>query len=1097
MEVTQSGWSERGIEGSVAHLEWYRRLADVFRDVLNEQSLQALLERVAETMAELVPYDSLIIYEAEESQRRLDPVLARDQWYEQIMEWSCDYGTGITGWAVENQKAVRANDAHKDPRVVEIPGKPLEAEAMICVPLISRDKVKGSLNIYRHGEEATFTDAEFELAKRFGDAAALAIDNAKLLSILEQQALTDPLTGLYNHRHFQERLRSELERANRSKDSTALLLLDIDDFKKVNDVFGHSMGDHVLVALAELLKETVRASDVPCRIGGEEFAVIMPSCDAGDALGLATRLLDGMSELEFEDVGGISASLGISQGPEHAMNARELLSYAEAAMLMAKAKGGNRVILFDEELADHPGAKTAPKKDVKSVAHLKMLQSLAGKLTRLNDVSEIGQTIAKELRTLIDYHSCRVFVVDENDYLQPISARGDLMEYPEGHAAQAPLKVGEGITGRAAQYGRSVNVPNQLECDFALVMPGTEHVEQSVLATPLNYGTKVIGVISITKLGVRQFTDEDVQLLEVLGGHASVAIENARLYERERREAEHARALLDFADLVSKAPSFTSIGEETARRAAGLVGATQASLWLQEHPSGKFTCAAHHGYVGDTEAETILAEKIESIDGENFLWGHEAPWIVSPELQEQFFHTPHGVLSRHIAVAPLRTGHGVRGWITVRAPQPGVVYFRPEQLKLLEGLSYQASVAMQKASLYKAQKEEAEVANALLQFSRELATAEGLDEVLDRVVQQAARILGSPKTSVWMQGGDTSAVTARACFGYSGEEEKTIVGLRLTEDVALRFMAGYEPFVTKAEHLPYVEEAKQLAEDSSFAVGPMQLDGRLGCIVVVAPSAGEYAFSDKKMRLLAGICDQAKLAIANASSFEGLERTFLQTVGALANALEAQDEYTASHARSLTDMVLDVGSDLGVEGRDLKRLELAALFHDIGKIGIPSEIIRKPGPLDDEEWRIMRLHPELGAKILAPIDRLADVVPIVRACHEHYDGSGYPDQLQGNAIPMEARIILVCDAFDAMTTDRPYRKALPVEEASRRLMEARGTQFDPQIVDAFMRCLPQFLEAEAEAEAEAEREAHAANGRAAEEEDTSFEKVMGAFIRPV
>jgi len=1093
LSVTQAGWGEHGLPGDAAHLEWYRRLADVFRDVLSEESLHALLERIADTVAELVPYDSLHIYEADEAQRRLRPVLARDEWAENIMASECEYGVGITGYAVENQEAVLSNRADQDPRVHSVPGTPLEPEAMMCIPLVSREKVKGCLNIYREGEDATFSDEEFELAQRFGDAAALAIDNAKLLSILDQQALTDALTGLYNHRHFQERLRSELERASRSKDATALLLLDIDDFKKVNDIYGHSMGDKILVALAEVLKETVRASDVPCRIGGEEFAVILPSCDAGDALGLATRLLNNFAELDFEEVGGLSVSLGISQGPEHAMNPRELLTYAEAAMLTAKAKGGNRVILFDEDLSDHPGAPTGTKRDVKSVAHLKMLQSLAGKLNRLNDVSEIGTTIGKELRTLIDYHSCRVYILDENDYLRPITSRGDLMEYPDGHGANAWMKVGEGIAGRSALTGRAINVPNQLECDFALILPGTAHVEQSVLATPLAYGTRVIGVILISKLGVNQFTEQDGQLLEVLAGHASVAIENARLYERERREAEQARALLDFADQVSKAPSFHSIGEETVKKAAGLLESGQASLWLQEHPSGKYTCAAHHGYVGDPEAEPIIREQVEAIDGENFLWGHESPWIASPELQEQFFRTPPGAQPRHIAVAPLRTGHGVRGWITVRSPEVGDIYFRGEHLKLLEGLSYQASVAMQKASLYTAQKEEAEIANALLQFSRELALAEGLDEVLDRVVQQSARILGSPKVSVWMQRSDNQ-VTPRACWGYSPEDSTRISGLELSEDVATRLMAGREPFVTRATDVGYADEMKWVAGDAPFVVGPMMLDGRLGCVLAVAPAVGEYSFSDKKMRLLAGICDQAKLAVANASSFEGLERTFFQTVETLANALEAQDEYTASHARSLTDMVLDVGSELGIEGRDLKRLELSALFHDIGKIGIPSEIIRKPGPLDDEEWRIMKLHPELGARILAPIDRLADVVPIVRACHEHYDGSGYPDQLRAAAIPIEARIILVCDAFDAMTTDRPYRKALPIEEATRRLEESTGKQFDPDIVAAFMHCLPRFLAAEDETHA---REAQRTAGKPPAEDEDTFDRVMGSFIRPV
>jgi HD-GYP domain-containing protein (c-di-GMP phosphodiesterase class II) len=198
---------------------------------------------------------------------------------------------------------------------------------------------------------------------------------------------------------------------------------------------------------------------------------------------------------------------------------------------------------------------------------------------------------------------------------------------------------------------------------------------------------------------------------------------------------------------------------------------------------------------------------------------------------------------------------------------------------------------------------------------------------------------------------------------------------------------------------------------------------------------------------------QAKLALTNAGNFHNLERTFLETVEALANALEANDEYTSSHARWITDLALKVGEELGLEGTSLKRLELGALFHDIGKIGIPETILSKPGPLTDEEREIVETHPELGEKIIAPIDRLEEVRPIVRHCHERYDGAGYPDRLSGEEIPIESRIILVCDAYHAMTTDRPYRKRLSAEEALHRLHEAAGTQFDPLVVEVCARVL--------------------------------------------
>jgi HD-GYP domain-containing protein (c-di-GMP phosphodiesterase class II) len=213
------------------------------------------------------------------------------------------------------------------------------------------------------------------------------------------------------------------------------------------------------------------------------------------------------------------------------------------------------------------------------------------------------------------------------------------------------------------------------------------------------------------------------------------------------------------------------------------------------------------------------------------------------------------------------------------------------------------------------------------------------------------------------------------------------------------------------------------------------------------------------MRLLSGIAHQAKLAIENAQSFERLEETFLSTVEALANALEANDEYTSTHARWITDMALQVGRELGLDVKTLKRLELGALFHDIGKIGIPSSILSKPGPLTPEERAVIETHPELGERILAPISRLEDVRPIVRHCHERWDGKGYPDGKAAEDIPIEARVILVCDAFHAMTSDRPYRGRMPLEVAFEQLEQNAGSQFDPDVVAAFLRLAPESLEA--------------------------------------
>jgi diguanylate cyclase (GGDEF)-like protein len=434
------------------------------------------------------------------------------------------FDEGITGWAARRREPALVNQAHLDPRVRFVPGTPIDPEALISIPLISRARIKGVLNIYRIGEDGVFTADEFDLARRFADAAALALDNAQIRARLEHQAQTDSLTGLFNHRSFHERLLTALQDASRTHKPVAVLMLDIDDFKRVNDVHGHGVGDELLCTLADTLRACVRPDDVVCRLGGEEFGVIMHFCDGADAARVAERLVERLSELDVPGIGGLTVSIGLSLGPEHAMNPRELTACAEAAMMTAKAHGKNRIVLYDEEASVRPDAPRH-ERDVRSIAHMKMLQSLSGKLNRLNDVRELGNEIAAELRSLIDYHNCRVFVVDGED-LVPIAFRGEFVV----ETVALPLellrtKIGTGITGRCAETGESLLIHDAANCEFGSRIPGTPIIEESLLAVPLRYGARVVGVIVLSKLGLDQFDEDDVRLLEVLASHAAVAVE--------------------------------------------------------------------------------------------------------------------------------------------------------------------------------------------------------------------------------------------------------------------------------------------------------------------------------------------------------------------------------------------------------------------------------------------------------------------------------------------------------------------------------------------------------------------------------------------
>lgn len=819
-------------------VESYRRLAEVFHAVLSEQSLDALLDQVARTLAELVPYDTLTIYRADEARRVLVPLASRrDRWAEAVLSQEIPYGIGITGWAAERREPVLSNRAHLDPRADTVAGTPAgEPEALISVPLVARGGLAGALNIYRLGEDAVFGEDEFELAKRFGDAAALALDNAETRARLEHQAQTDSLTGLYNHRTFHERLRSELARANRAGDSVALLMADIDDFKRVNDVHGHAAGDQLLAALADLLRSSVRASDVVCRIGGEEIAVIMASCNAGDALGLARRLRDALASLELGPAGTISLSMGVAQGPEHAANPRELVACAEAAMMTAKAKGKNRIVVFDDRGAIRPGSPRNGGRDVRSIAQLKLLQSLAGKLSRLNDVREIGSAIADELLVLTDFQLCRVTVVDGRD-LVPIASRGD--------GEELPGKVGEGIAGLAAETRAAQRLDAEAE---------------SAVAVPLCYGSRVIGVIEIARLGAGQFDDDDVRLLELLAGHASVALENARLYEAQRREAESSGALLECAERLSQAMSCEEIAAAAVETAARLTGAAQSALWLEDPILRDYVCAASIGY--EEGFAELVRKRLRREPAERLVLSRETPFVLDASDGRQLFPFDSARSAvRTAAVAPLCAADGVRGWIAVPDGSSGRGHgFTDDHLRRLAGLSYQASGALLKARLHREQEELAEVADALLELGRELAGAEGVDAVLDRVAALTARIFGSPRTAVWLQvepGGESGPL---AVHGYDGEERAAYLRIRFSPEQAAAYLDRSEPFVLQAAERRL---AWSLPDDGrAVAIAPFAVsERRLGCIAAAAPEPGEYHFPAARLRLLAGIANHTRLAL--------------------------------------------------------------------------------------------------------------------------------------------------------------------------------------------------------------------------------------------
>ena len=239
-------------------------------------------------------------------------------------------------------------------------------------------------------------------------------------------------------------------------------------------------------------------------------------------------------------------------------------------------------------------------------------------------------------------------------------------------------------------------------------------------------------------------------------------------------------------------------------------------------------------------------------------------------------------------------------------------------------------------------------------------------------------------------------------------------------------------------------------EGGSGACAPIAWHGAVQGALVTVSTGALCNRAPQELAVLGAVAKVAGAALGHAEHRERGEEEVRARVETLSAALELRDRVTGCHVHEVVRLALELGGHLELEPAAMVELDFAARLHDVGKLAVPDSILHKPGPLTAEEWETMRRHPEWGAGMLAAIPGLEAVAIIVRFHHERYDGGGYPDGLAGDCLPLASRIVAVCDAYNAIVADRPYRRGRPHEVALEELRANAGTQFDPEVVEAFL-----------------------------------------------
>ena len=385
--------------------------------------------------------------------------------------------------------------------------------------------------------------------------------------------------------------------------------------------------------------------------------------------------------------------------------------------------------------------------------------------------------------------------------------------------------------------------------------------------------------------------------------------------------------------------------------------------------------------------------------------------------------------------------------------------FTEKDMRIISGISNQVSVALEQARLYKESVDKAmelshkmETIQVMHEIDKSILSTMESGEILEISTNMISRVIPCDKATVTLVDKERQGFTYAAGFGveFLAKGEFVPFGDTSAAEVVRTCRPQYIADL-KSEREILLLEKKFLEEGFlSHIRVPLIVKGEAIGVLNVG-SKRPSAFTPEDLSTLEKLTCQIGVALENARLITNLEELFIGTVKSLSSAIDAKSRWTAGHSERVTRYAMQIGKEIGLSEKELKNLELAGLLHDIGKIGTIEAVLDKAGKLTNDEIKLIRQHTIKGAEILSPIKQLKEIIPAVKYHQEFYDGSGYPDGLKGEAIPLFARIIGAADAVDAMSADRPYRKGKSMDVVVEELKRCSGTQFDPKVADVFVK----------------------------------------------
>ena len=1007
--------------------------------------LHVIAENLVTIMEQLLGYEYCAVQLVDESNQQMVPLaISRkgkdpESYKKEIQSYQFHWGRGITGWVVQNGKTFRSNDVSTEPRYFEL----LEGiNSELCVPLISRGKVIGVINVESTRKNA-YGDKDEEILNALASSAAIAFENARLYQDQTRRSkiiatLADIANEIATTREVMPVLdqitHRALEMLNASGAAIYLLQDDNVTLKTVtahgeyrNELLSHTrkVGEGItgivfLNAKAEIINDTqqdprrVTIPGTPKKEEKLESLMCAPLILRGKPIGVINawrRKEDGLfNESELSFLVGIAHQVSIC---------------IESSRLFQETSRQAREAAAIAEVGRNISATL-----------------------QLNTVLE---SIASYAINLLHGETSAVYLIEGN-YLRAIAAVGQDAKELKNYT----LSIGTGILGNIALQNTGEIVNNTADDPRSVIVDGTEQqLHEHLMGVPIVLKDKQTGLLAVWRTGIGiEFKDHELEFLTSLARQAAVAIENARLYDETQRRIKELEIINRVSTSLRVAQSIEEMLPVLLTETLDLVGSPNGGIWMYDPASNRLFQKLASGVAREIRQSSL--SPVEGIAGRTFTTGliHFSSDLKSDPLLFELNREsiPTGLTGICI---PIQSTAGPVGVLTVAVEQGK---HTAEATNLLSILAEITGNSIHRVQLYDQSQRQVRRLTTLRDIDSAIASSFDLRLTLNILMDQTINHLNVDAVDIGLYRPEIQGLTYMASAGFQAASP-TRPQVRLGEGLAGQVILRQSTLhVTDLQNAPETRNDMLIRREGfvTYVGIPLIVKGQIKGVFEIFHRSPLSPTLDW-MEFLHTLAGQAAIAIDSSQLFENLQRSnqelmqaYDTTLEGWAKALEIRDRETEGHTRRVTEMTIRLARFMGIYESEMVNIHRGVLLHDIGKMGVPDNILRKTGKLDENEWVEMRKHPTYARDLLKDIAYLKDAIDIPYCHHEHWDGSGYPQGLKGERIPLSARIFSVVDIWDALLSDRPYRKAWPRDKVVQYIKDVAGTILDPKIVEIFL-----------------------------------------------